>query len=74
MRFIIVELDNGEQQFFDRMADGFRWAKEQEDKRRHSVEFVSEFINDESIRMYTGQDLRWLLRSLDNVQAWIKSG
>lgn len=73
-KWIIVELDTGEQEFFDQLVDAFRFAKAQEKKRRHSVELVGEFNYDPRLdRVYTGQDLRWILRSVDNVTTWMKS-
>lgn len=71
MHWVIVELDSGEQHYFNRLADGFRYAKEQESKRRHSVEFVGDFY-EYNEQVYSGQNLRWLLRSLDNVSTWMK--
>ena len=73
MRVVIVELANGEQQFFNRLADGFRFAKEQENKHRHSVDYVGSFDDDENTMVFTGQSLRWLLRSVDNLPMWIKA-
>lgn len=72
-RFIIVELESGEQMFFDRLSDGFRYAKTQEDRKRHSVEYIGTFTDAEPINIYKGQYLRWILRSVDNVDEWIKA-
>lgn len=77
MRFTVVELDDGTQEFFERPVDGWRYAKEQEDKRRHSVEYlaVGEFYNDDNEGVvYTGQTLRIMLRATDNVTGWVKYG
>ena len=72
MRWILVELDDGTQEFFSHLTDAFRYAKRQEERRRHSVEFVGDFYETHE-RIYSGQDLRWLLRSLDDVNQWMKS-
>lgn len=76
MRYTIVELDDGTQEFFERPADGFRYAKQQEERRRHSVEYlaVGEFYNTDDGIVYRGQLLRTMLRTVDNVTGWIKSG
>ena len=71
--FVIVELDTGDRQFFERLSDGFRYAKTQESRRHHSVEFVGLFSEDDVLGIYQGQELRWLLRSVDNVKQWVKS-
>jgi hypothetical protein len=41
MKHVVVELENGEQSFFDYVYDGFKFAKEQEEKRRNSVDYVA---------------------------------
>lgn len=76
MRYTIVELDDGTQEFFERPADGFRYAKQQEEKRKHSVEYlaVGEFYDADDGIVYRGQLLRTMLRTVDNVTGWIKSG
>jgi hypothetical protein len=76
MRFIIVELDNGDQQFFDSTYDGFRYARTKEQERIHSVEYVAigSFLDEDDHIIYQGQDLRNMLRLLDNVPGWIRSG
>jgi hypothetical protein len=73
-RFILVELDTGEQEFFDDTYSAFKYAKENEDKRRHSVEYVAigEFYETEGI-IYKGNQLRHLLRTLDE-KSWIRAG
>lgn len=75
MRYTIVELDDGTQEFFERPAEGFRYAKQQEDKRRHSVEYIAigEFYAEDGV-VYRGQALRIMLRTVDNVTGWIKAG
>lgn len=74
MRFVLVELDDGEQEFFDTTYEAFRYAKRKENERRHSVEYVAigAFTSDDDHTVYKGQQLRYLLRSLDNVSQWIK--
>jgi hypothetical protein len=73
--FVFVELDNGVQEFFDTPYAGFKYAKEAELRRRGSVEYVAigEFYNDQDGTFYRGQELRYLLRSLDNVNAWLRT-
>jgi hypothetical protein len=75
MRFIVVELDDGTQEFFDRSSDAFRYAKQHEDKRRHSVDYVAigEFYDDDGV-VFRGQNLRMMLRATDNVVGWIRHG
>jgi hypothetical protein len=72
--FVLVELDNGTQEFFETAYDGFKFAKEEEARRRGSVEYVAvgEFYDQEG-SIYMGQELRHLLRSLDNVHGWLKA-
>jgi hypothetical protein len=74
MRFVVVELDDGEQEFFDSPIDGFRFAKKKEAERRHSVEYVAigEFYEEDDGSVYTGQLLRTMLRSVDNINGWLK--
>jgi hypothetical protein len=40
-RFVIVELEDGEQEFFEAAYDGFKFAKEAERKKKNSVEYVA---------------------------------
>ncbi len=72
--FILVELDSGEQEFFERPYDAFKYAKEKENLRHHSVEYlaIGNFYTEPGV-VYRGQELRHLLRSLDNTHAWIKA-
>jgi hypothetical protein len=72
--FVLVELDDGVQEFFETAYDGFKFAKEAEQRRRGSVEYVAvgEFYESEG-SIYAGQELRHLLRSLDNVHGWLKA-
>jgi len=72
-KFALVELDTGEQEFFDSSYDAFKFAKKQEDSRRHSVEYVAigDFWIEDGI-VYRGQQLRYMLRLLDNLNAWIE--
>lgn len=74
MKHVLVELDTGEQEFFESTYEGFKYAKEQEAKRRHSVDYVAigDFYQDEGI-IYKGQSLRLLLRTLDGTQEWIRA-
>jgi hypothetical protein len=74
MQIIIVELDTGEREFFDRLADGFIFAKEKEAERIHSVEYVAigDTLADEII-VYRGQELRNMIRAY-NLRGWIVDG
>jgi hypothetical protein len=75
MRFVLVELDTGEQEIFDTSYEGFKFAREQENRRRHSVEYLGVFDEDVAeVTVWCGQSLRVLLRSLDNLRAWILDG
>jgi hypothetical protein len=73
MILVVVELDDGEQEFFDSPIEGFRFAKKKEQQRRHSVEYVAigDFYEDEGT-VYSGQMLRMMLRSVDNISGWMK--
>lgn len=78
-RFALVELDNGRQEHFDSPYDAFKFAKEEEEKKRHSVEYVAvgditqgNFYNQDGI-VYRGQHLRYMIRLLDNVNLWIRN-
>lgn len=74
MKHVVVELEDGTQEFFDFVYDGFRFAKEQESKKRNSVEYVA--IGDfweEDGEVYRGQRLRNTIRVLDEIQEWIKA-
>jgi len=74
MQIIIVELDTGEREFFDRLADGFIFAKEMESQRTHCVEYVAigDTVADEII-VYRGQELRNMIRAY-NLRGWIVDG
>lgn len=79
-----VELSSGEQHYFDQVYDAFKFAKVQEAQETNSVELVAVggdikgpedeliFFMDQ-ITIYRGQRLRHLIRSLDNVQTWVKT-
>lgn len=71
MKHVVVELDSGEQEFFNFVYDGFKFAKEAENKKPNSVEYVAigDFYEDlENSVVYRGQRLRNTLRQLDNIQ------
>lgn len=72
--FVLVELDDGLQEFFETPYAGFKFAKEQEARRKGCVEYVAvgEFYENEGT-IYRGQELRHLLRSLDNVYGWLRT-
>jgi hypothetical protein len=75
-QFFVVELDNGEQEFFDSPYYAFKFAKVQEEARRGSVDYVAigMFYDEEANgTVYRGQQLRYILRALDNPVAWIKT-
>lgn len=76
MRLVVVELDTGEQEYFDSTYEAFKYAREEETVRPHSVDFVAigEFETADDHVVYRGNELRILLRSLDNVQGWIRTG
>jgi hypothetical protein len=73
----VVELDSGDREFFYSASDALRYAKKHEEQRRHSVEYLAvakgESIDGE-ITVYRGQELRFMIRSLNNVRAWIRTG
>jgi hypothetical protein len=68
MKHVVVELDSGEQHFFDYVYDGLKFAKESEDKKRNSVEYlaVGDFYVEDGV-VYRGQRLRNLLRTVDDI-------
>ncbi len=74
INFVIVELDDGEQHFMETPYAGFKFAKEQEGRRKGSVEYIAigEFYHEDGM-IYRGQELRHLLRSLDNVTGWLRT-
>lgn len=76
-QFFLVELDNGEQEFFDTPYLAFQFAKKCESNRRNSVEYVAcgSFYGEDEAEgvVYKGQYLRYMLRTLDNTVAWLKS-
>lgn len=76
MRIVVVELDTGDQEYFDTTYDAFKFAREKEAVRPHSVDFVAvgEFETEDDHIVWRGQDLRLMLRSLDNVTGWIRAG
>lgn len=76
MRLVVVELDDGEQEYFESTYKAFKFAHEQEAVRPHSVDFVAigEFESDDDHVVWRGNELRILLRSLDNVTGWIRTG
>jgi hypothetical protein len=76
MRLVVVELDTGEQECFDTTYEAFKYARKQETVRPHSVEFVAigEFQTADDHVVYRGNELRILLRSLDNVEGWLTAG
>lgn len=79
-----VELESGEQVYFDEVYAAFKFAKEQESQERNSVALVAigaeyDGPDDEllffmdQVTIYRGQRLRHLIRSLDNVNTWIRT-
>lgn len=73
-----VETISGDQMFFDSPYEAFRFAKQQEEQNRNSVEYVAISFTGESLEetneiVYRGQRLRHILRSLDNVRDWIRA-
>lgn len=71
---VFVELDSGEQEFFDSPYEAFKFAKTKEGQRKNSVEYVAigDFYED-SGNVYRGQQLRNLIRSMDNVVVWLRT-
>jgi hypothetical protein len=41
MQFVVVELEDGEQEFFDSVYDGLKFAKTHEDKRPNTVDYLA---------------------------------
>jgi hypothetical protein len=82
----IVELDDGRQEFFTTRYEGFLFAKDMESERKHSVEYVAVIPDvpipdlmvwlreDSPMYVFRGQELRYMLRSVDNVIGWIYAG
>lgn len=75
MKLVVVELDTGEQEYFETSYDAFRFARLKETERPHSIEFVAvgEFLTADDHVVYRGNELRILLRSMDNVTQWIRA-
>jgi hypothetical protein len=77
MRWVLVELDDGTQEFFDALYDGLAYARKIEDRRAHSVEHVIVVDgvehDEQTFHVYKGQELRYLLRALDNTYQWLKT-
>jgi hypothetical protein len=75
VNFAVVELDNGDQYFGDTPYEAFKFAKEREAEKPNSVEYVAlgEFYERDDGLIYSGQELRHLLRALDNVIGWLKT-
>ena len=73
--FVVVELDSGIQEFFESSYEGFVYAKEQESRKKNSVEYIAigEFYSADG-RIYKGNQLRHMLRMLDNVKGWVRAG
>ena len=72
MIHVLVELDNGEQSFFDSPVDAFLFAREAETKKKNSVEYIAigDFYTDTGT-IYRGQRLRHMLRSFD-LKQWLR--
>lgn len=79
-----VELESGEQHYFDQVYDAFKFAKAQEELERNSVALVAvgddyQAADDEliffmdQVTIYRGQRLRHLIRTIDNVSTWIRT-
>jgi len=79
-----VELETGDQFYFENAYDAFKYAKIQEHEHRNSVAYVAiskDYVEGEEIDLeeatqvsvYRGQQLRLMIRSLDNTQAWIRT-
>ncbi len=79
-----VELESGDQFYFENAYDAFRYAKLQEREHRNSVAYVAinlgqleeeEIDLDQAtqISVYRGQQLRLMIRALDDTTAWIKT-
>jgi hypothetical protein len=71
--FSLVELEDGTQEFFDSPYFAFLFAKIHEDASTNSVSYVAvgDFWNDVGM-VYRGQELRYLLRAIDNTKSWLK--
>lgn len=83
-RHSFVELATGEQEFFQTPYEAFKYAKSAEEQERNSVALVGVsgeydapdeelFFMMDQVTIYRGQRLRHLIRSLDNVQVWIRT-
>lgn len=77
-RFHLVELDNGDQEFFDSSYQAFSFAKQQEAKKPGSVEYVAIGLfygDDEEVdgTVYKGSLLEAMIGALDNTNRWVTS-
>jgi hypothetical protein len=71
-----VEMEDGEQYHFDSVYEALKYAKTQEAEHKNSVEYlaISEDVTslDQGLTVYRGQKLRHMIRSVDNVAAWVQ--
>ena len=74
MKIVIVETENGEQEFFDTFSAGLRFVRLEENKKHHSVEYLAMGDEDNDLIVYRGLTLRQLMRSCDNEILWIRAG
>ena len=78
-----VELESGDQVYFDNSYDAFKYAKECEQEQKNSVAYVAISKNDindyitleeaTKLSVYRGQQLRLMIRALDNTKTWIRT-
>ena len=76
MKIVLVELANGDQEYFESTRDALLFAKEKEAQEKNSVDLVAMTTDNDliDVTILYGQELRLMLRSVDNLTGWLKSG
>lgn len=79
-----VELETGDQFYFETAYDAFKYAKVQERHLRNSVAYVAisqgtfeeeqiDLDKATQVTVYRGQQLRLMIRALDDTTSWIRT-
>lgn len=74
MRWIVVEGEDG-QHFFDTTYQGFKYARDREERQPNSIDYIAvgAFENEHDTVVYKGDELRVILDALDDVYGWVTS-
>jgi len=79
-----VELETGDQFYFENAYDAFKYAKIQEGAHKNSVAYVAigrDYVEGEEVDLeeatkvsvYRGQQLRLMIRSIDATTQWLRT-